>query len=342
MLTIRRRKGGNWFIRGTVRVGDQVQVIKEQSTGFSDKSAADAYRIRLEKETQDALLFGTTRRTHNLTFADIGADYVTRAGGLHKMDIWRIGELNKVLGNMPLAEVPEGWRKFQSERCLDLAPATVERFRATLQAALNHAQANRGIAVPRLPKIRFQNERVRWLSKPIRDKLLSSYAQHVQPIILTLCFQGCRTQEALQLQWEHVSLDLRTMFFPRTKNGHPRTVKMHVRVFDAISELAEKRKHPTTGSVFLNRLGKPYADTRDYKLPGGNPLRQAHDTACTRAGVEDFTIHDWRHHWASWCVMSGIDLETIKRMGGWKTLRMLERYMAVSTEHMDAAVKKIS
>ncbi len=48
-----------------------------------------------------------------------------------------------------------------------------------------------------------------------------------------------------------------------------------------------------------------------------------------------------RHHWASWCVMSGIDLETIKRMGGWKSLRMVERYTAVSTEDMAAAVTKI-
>ena len=39
--------------------------------------------------------------------------------------------------------------------------------------------------------------------------------------------------------------------------------------------------------------------------------------------------------------MSGIDLETIKRMGGWKSLRMVERYAAVSTEHMEHAIEKI-
>ena len=54
--------------------------------------------------------------------------------------------------------------------------------------------------------------------------------------------------------------------------------------------------------------------------------------------MDDFRVHDWRHHWASWCVMSGIDLETIKRMGGWKSLRMVERYAAVSTDHMERAI----
>ena len=40
--------------------------------------------------------------------------------------------------------------------------------------------------------------------------------------------------------------------------------------------------------------------------------------------------------------MSGIDLLTIQRMGGWKTLRMVARYAAISDEHMDEAVAKIA
>ena len=39
--------------------------------------------------------------------------------------------------------------------------------------------------------------------------------------------------------------------------------------------------------------------------------------------------------------MNGVDLLTIQRMGGWKNLRMVERYAAVSTEHMDAAMEKL-
>ena len=39
--------------------------------------------------------------------------------------------------------------------------------------------------------------------------------------------------------------------------------------------------------------------------------------------------------------MEGVKLETIRRLGGWKSLRMVERYAAVSTEHMAAAVAKL-
>ena len=36
--------------------------------------------------------------------------------------------------------------------------------------------------------------------------------------------------------------------------------------------------------------------------------------------------------------MRGVALETIKRMGGWRSLRTVERYAAVSTDHMERAI----
>lgn len=117
---------------------------------------------------------------------------------------------------------------------------------------------------------------------------------------------------------------------------------MHQRVYTAVHGLYQARGFPEEGHVFLNRLGQPYSDTREYKLPGGNPIRSAHYTALRRAGIKDFRPHDWRHHFASQAVMKGIDIETLKRLGGWKSLRMLERYAAVSTDHMDAAMERLA
>jgi hypothetical protein len=39
--------------------------------------------------------------------------------------------------------------------------------------------------------------------------------------------------------------------------------------------------------------------------------------------------------------MSGIDLETIRQEGGWKSLRMVERYAAVSAAHRTRAMAKL-
>lgn len=40
--------------------------------------------------------------------------------------------------------------------------------------------------------------------------------------------------------------------------------------------------------------------------------------------------------------MAGVDLPTIQRLGGWASLRMVERYAAVSTEHMAEAVRRLA
>jgi hypothetical protein len=40
--------------------------------------------------------------------------------------------------------------------------------------------------------------------------------------------------------------------------------------------------------------------------------------------------------------MAGIDLETIKQEGGWKSLRMVERYATVCAEHRTHAMGKLA
>jgi integrase len=340
MLSIRRR-GKVYHARGTVRVGREIREVKEHSTGCREREAAEGYMHRLEAEIRDEILHGPAGRARRMTCAEAMHEYLERPGGLHRMDVWRLGELGDVLGDVPISDLRAGWARFKAQRCAGLAPATVDRFRATLQAAINHAARERGFQAPAISHIKFHNERVRYLTQPQREALLAAYAPHVQPIALALCFQGCRTQEALQLLWGDVDLDRETLWFGRTKTGEPRTVTMHPRVLAAFKSL--ERAVPTA-HVFLSARSSPYSDTRDYKLPGGNPLSKAHSTACRRAGIQNFTVHDWRHHWASSMVMAGVDLVTIQRMGGWskKSFRMLLRYAAVSTEHMAAAMRRIA
>ncbi|MBM9403763.1 tyrosine-type recombinase/integrase [Gluconacetobacter azotocaptans] len=78
------------------------------------------------------------------------------------------------------------------------------------------------------------------------------------------------------------------------------------------------------------------------KKEGGNPITKAHQTACRRAGIVDFSPHSWRHHWASWMVMTGCDLVTLMRLGGWSSPAMVQRYAAVSADHMAEAIKRLT
>jgi len=341
MLTIRKR-GRYWHCRGTIRVGKETRDIKEHSTGCTEKQIANEYRDKYTGEIRQELLSGTSGRERLLDFADAGLAYINRPDGTHKMDLWRVGELNEHMGEHLISDAKDGWRVFMEKRCFGLAPATIERFRKVAQAATNQLCRDHDIVAPKLPPIKFKNNLVRFLTNAEQEHLIGSYAPHVQPIALTLCYQGFRTQEALQLTWTHVNFPDQSIYIDRTKNGEPRMVPMHPRVLAALHAKHRERNFATEGHVFLNRLGNPYADTRDYKYPGGNPIAKAHKTACKRAGVANFRVHDWRHHWASQLVMKGVGLETVKKLGGWKSLDMVLRYAAVSEEHEKEAIRKLA
>jgi len=103
------------------------------------------------------------------------------------------------------------------------------------------------------------------------------------------------------------------------------------------NRLAEPPGRPEAGPVFLSRRGAAY---RTGEGRGGNPLARAHAMACARAGIAGFQVHDWRHHWASWQVLNGTDLSTLMKIGGWRTLRMVQRYAAVLAEHVARAARR--
>jgi integrase len=342
-VLIMRRRGRYWHVRGSIRCGKETREVKEHSSGCRERGAAEEYAHKLEADIRAEILYGAAGLARRMTCADAMLEYARRPGGLHRMDLWRIGKLEQLLGGFVIADVLAGRKEFKVKRCQGLAPATVDRFRATLQAAINHAAREHGFGAPAIPHIKYSNQRVRFLTKEQQDRLLAAYPPHVQPIALMLCFQGCRTQEALQLKRNHLDLARGVVFFERTKTGEPRTVELHHRVKEALERWLHDVDHQEE-YVFLTLRARPWADTRDYKYPGGNPLRKAPEAACKLVDISPrwFTVHDWRHHFASRMVMAGVDLETIKRMGGWKSLRMLERYAAVSTEHMAEAVRRLA
>jgi integrase len=69
--------------------------------------------------------------------------------------------------------------------------------------------------------------------------------------------------------------------------------------------------------------------------------------AVKRAGkdvsrLEGYTWHGNRHTFASRLVMAGVDLRAVQELGGWKSLRMVERYGHLAPDHLRAAVERLA
>jgi integrase len=202
MLTIRRR-GRLWHIRGSIRVGRESSIVKEHSTGCDRKEDAEAYRSRLEADIRRELLHGPGGRPQSMNIADAGLAYMNGPGGVRPYDLWRLDQLNNEIGDWPISRAAAAFAEFTKQRCAALAPATVDRFRCVLQAALNYAARNGDFDAPKVHRtLRIQNKRIRFLSKDQEARLLNTYANHVRPIAITLCFQGLRIGEALRLDWQ--------------------------------------------------------------------------------------------------------------------------------------------
>ena len=68
---------------------------------------------------------------------------------------------------------------------------------------------------------------------------------------------------------------------------------------------------------------------------------RAWNSACKRAGIEDFRFHDLRHTWASWLIQSGVPLSVLQEMGGWESIEMVRRYAHLAPNHLTEHARQI-
>ena len=69
--------------------------------------------------------------------------------------------------------------------------------------------------------------------------------------------------------------------------------------------------------------------------------KRSFKTACRRAGIEDFHIHDLRHTCAAWLVSAGVPLTEVRDLLGHASVVMTERYAHLSPDNVRAAVARL-
>jgi site-specific recombinase XerD len=58
--------------------------------------------------------------------------------------------------------------------------------------------------------------------------------------------------------------------------------------------------------------------------------------------LQGYTWHCNRHTFASRLVMAGVDLLSVQKLGGWRTLSMVQRYAHLAPDHLHAAVERLT
>jgi len=228
------------------------------------------------------------------------------------------------LGEIGAREIWDYQIKRKNDR---VKPSTINRELAVMRTAINYANTHwewdlKNPVVGRMVSDP-DGERDRWL-KPVeanrlRKEAKKSKASHLHDFIQLALSTGARSGEFLHLEWDRVDLNENHIYLGaiHTKSARPRVLPLNQEARQAlISRAAFRAKHcPDAPHVFVDNKGQRITS-----------LKTAFRTACNRAGIDDFRIHDLRHTFASWLVMKGVPLLDVSKLLGHSTIKMTERY----------------
>lgn len=238
-----------------------------------------------------------------------------------------------------LSQPIQSRRKVESGQMLPTnRPATVNRELATLSHLLNKAVEWRWIDRPpaKIRKLKENNGRIVYLTPSQAESLLeaakSDQNRQIYPFILIGLRTGMRKSEILAVRREHIDLDARSIYIPEAKAG-ARTQPISA---DLASFLDYYLKTLPKGTPWLfPSVGAQHGHTID--------IRKAFMRAVTTAGLDPKQVvrHTLRHTAITHLVQAGVDLLTVKRISGHKTMAMVERYAHQSGTHIAEAMEKL-
>lgn len=337
------------------------RVVGRESDGTT-RTQAEEFIANLRTDAKhDRLALPKGRKTA-LSFREATAKYLDRLaqeGGRNIPKKRRQLELHLVpfFGDMPLSKINSfEVERFKKHRSGELAirsysrgsgntykddaatPGTINRELAVLSHIFTKA-VEWGWITHRpatIKRFREDSGRITYLTvdqaKRLAECAMSDGNTQVYPFIVVGLETSMRMMEILSIRKEHVNLERRVIYIPRAKGG--------------------AREQPIT--THLAQFLKGYIEALPPETPWLFPsprAKQGHTTTIRKpfrrvvqlAGLDPQQVvrHTLRHTAITHLVQAGVDLPTVKRISGHKTLAMVERYSHANGTHIQSAMDKL-
>lgn len=331
-----RRKGSPfWWVKFTDASGKPTY----RSTGTTDLEEAKALEAKWRHEAHQLRRWGIEPEH---TFDEMMHAFITA-----KQDEWRAVDrvviacrhLQKQFSKMTAEKMRRAdvANYIQARKADGVSPSTINRELDLLSAAFNFVCKTLEWNV-RNPvtgmSLKEPQGRLRWITREEAERLIAEASRearkspHLADFIRLALNTGCRKNELLKLSWDRV--DLKTGHIrlegENTKNGKRRIVPLSAIARSALENRASFRAEhcPKSPWVFSHRNGERVQF-----------LQNGFESACKRAEISDFRVHDLRHTCASWLVSAGVPLLEVKELLGHSSIEMTERYAHLSPENLD-------
>jgi integrase len=220
------------------------------------------------------------------------------------------------------------------------AEATVNRELATLSHLFNSSVEWKWLdRVPARPrKFAESGGRIIALTDDECDRLMTAAIASAAPDLWLFVAFGLNTtmrhSEMLAARWERLDLPKLRLYIPQAKAGQreqPITPEL-AKILASEREMRDDR----TGWIFPS----PHKDSKTGHLSRmDGPFSDAVRVAGLDPGL--ITPHVMRHTAITKLVQAGVDLPTIQRISGHKTLAMVLRYTHVHGQHIDQAIRAL-
>lgn len=297
--------------------------------GFSD--AADKYLIKLEQENGKDLVMKRRRLSLHLVpfFGDLP---LSKISGFD-IERYKKQRLQEVAIPGGIKQTPKDETKLKTT-----SPGTINRELAALSHLFN--KAIEWGWIDRRPAIikRYQEEqsRITYLTTEQIKRLIECAKEdqnsQVYPFIVIGLGTSMRRMEILTIRRENVDLKRRSIYIPQAKAG--------AREQPITRQLAEFLE----GYISALPKGSPWLFPSPAAKEGhATDIRKPFRRVVIAAGMNPDQVvrHTLRHTAITHLVQAGVDLPTVKRISGHKTLIMVERYAHQNGKHIGAAMDKL-
>lgn len=226
------------------------------------------------------------------------------------------------------------------------SPGTVNREIATLSHLFGQAGEWQWIttAKPRMKRMKEGDGRIVYLTPAQVQAFLAACKDsdngQLYPFALIALETSMRMSEVLSIRKEDINIAQRLIYVPKAKAGardQPMTDRLATFLRTYVAESVP------AASEWLFPCGKT-KEGKDLSKSGHTvALQKPFRLAAVVAGLDPMQVvrHTLRHTAISHLVQSGVDLPTVKRISGHKTLAMVEKYSHQNGEHIQAAMNKL-
>ena len=237
--------------------------------------------------------------------------------------------IEPILGQMDMREIKSVHVNELHGKLIDKGlSAKSQKNIMALLASIFHFHA---IPVPQFPKIKVQDQEIRWLTQEQQESIMAHLDDEDKPIFRFMQITGCRSGEACSLQREDVeweqgiiiirrSMGHRRRVIPYTKNKRIKIIP--ISTFEKWDHILRPKE--VTPFIF-SREGQPYWRQR---------LQRAWRAANERSGISLIHVKNaFRHSLASQEIQKGTPIEAISKMLGHSSIKVTqERYANLSPE----------